>query len=47
MINIQPFYHREPQSQEHLGVAPHWDGVVREHHDFLAVFHYQHSIFQY
>jgi hypothetical protein len=47
MINIQPFYHRGPQSQEHLGVAPHWDGAVGEHHDLLAALHYQCSVVQY
>jgi hypothetical protein len=43
----QPFYHHGPQSQEHLGVAPHWDGTVEEHHDLLAALHYQCSIVQY
>jgi hypothetical protein len=41
MINIQTFYSRGPHAHEHLGAAPHWDGVVREHHDLLAMFHYQ------
>ena len=44
MINIQSFYHRGPQSQEHLGAAPHWDGAAGEHRDLLAALHYQHSI---
>jgi hypothetical protein len=28
MINIQPFYHRGPQSHEHIGVSPHWMGLL-------------------
>jgi hypothetical protein len=47
MINIWTFYRRGPHSQEHLGVAPHWDGVTREHHDLLVMFHYQRHVVQY